>query len=147
MRPISPRKSQSTANTPCLRFTIRSNSIISHYSTSGNNVATASVHNYMVVTESAKARIHSQSIRKQRPSKPERKRAGSMKKYLSYPIHETYSLNAAYGYSQNLRSPIFKSLQVSYLGMEQQSNYSCYTESLGGEMSPCSTTDLRRWLR
>ncbi|XP_016505402.1 protein IQ-DOMAIN 18-like [Nicotiana tabacum] len=146
MRPTSPRKSQSTANTPCLRSTTRSNSIMSRYSTSGNDAATA-VPNYMAATESAKARIRSQSTPKQRPSTPERERVGSVKKRLSYPIPEPYSLNATYGYSQNLRSPSFKSLQAAYLGMEQQSNYSCYTDSLGGEISPCSTTDLRRWLR
>lgn len=136
MRPTSPRKSQSTANTPCLRSTSRSNSLMSRYSTSGND---ASVPNYMAATESAKARIRSQSTPKQRPSTPERERVGSVKKRLSYPIPEPYS--------QNLRSPSFKSLQAAYVGMEQQSNYSCYTDSLGGEISPCSTTDLRRWLR
>lgn len=141
MRPTSPRKSQSTANTPCLRNTSRSNSIMSRYSTSGND---ASVPNYMAATESAKARIRSQSTPKQRPSTPERERVGSVKKRLSYPIPEPYSLNSAYGYSQNLRSPSFKSLQAAYVGMEQKS---CYTDSLGGEISPCSTTDLRRWLR
>ncbi|XP_015083463.1 protein IQ-DOMAIN 1-like [Solanum pennellii] len=138
MRSTSPRKSQSTANTPCLRSTSRSNSIMSRYSTSGND---ASVPNYMAATESAKARIRSQSTPKQRPSTPERERVGSVKKRLSYPIPEPYT---AYGYSQNLRSPSFKSLQAAYVGMEQQS---CYTDSLGGEISPCSTTDLRRWLR
>ncbi|KAJ8568306.1 hypothetical protein K7X08_027839 [Anisodus acutangulus] len=147
MRPTSPRKSQSTANTPSLRSISRSNSIVSRYSTSGNDAAAASVPNYMAATESAKARICSQSTPKQRPSTPERERVGSVKKCLSYPIPEPYSLNAAYGYSQNLRSPSFKSHQASYVGMEQQSNYSCYTDSLGGEISPCSTTDLRRWLR
>ncbi|CAN4077467.1 unnamed protein product [Withania somnifera] len=147
LRPTSPRKSQSTANTPCLRSTSRSNSITSRYSTSGNDAAAASVPNYMAATESAKARIRSQSTPKQRPSTPERERVGSVKKRLSYPIPEPYSLNAAYGYSQNLRSPSFKSLQAAYIGTEQQSNYSSYTDSLGGEISPCSTTDLRRWLR
>ncbi|KAK4369648.1 hypothetical protein RND71_013440 [Anisodus tanguticus] len=146
MRPTSPRKSQSTANTPSLRSISRSNSIVSRYSTSGHDAAAASVPNYMAATESAKARICSQSTPKQRPSTPERERVGSVKKCLSYPIPEPYSLNAAYGYSQNLRSPSFK-IQASYVGMEQQSNYSCYTDSLGGEISPCSTTDLRRWLR
>lgn len=111
---------------------------MSRYSTSGND---ASVPNYMAATESAKARIRSQSTPKQRPSTPERERVGSVKKRLSYPIPEPYT---GYGYSQNLRSPSFKSLQAAYVGMEQQS---CYTDSLGGEISPCSTTDLRRWLR
>ncbi|XP_060206706.1 protein IQ-DOMAIN 18-like [Lycium barbarum] len=148
IRPTSPRKSQSTANTPCLRSTSRSNSIMSRYSISGIDAAAASVPNYMAATESAKARIRSQSTPKQRPSTPERERVGSVKKRLSYPIPEPYSVNGTYGYSQNLRSPSFKSLQAAYLGMEQQSNYSCYTDSLGGEIySPCSTTDLRRWLR
>ncbi|KAA8525084.1 hypothetical protein F0562_007052 [Nyssa sinensis] len=51
-------------------------------------------------------------------------------------------------YSQSLRSPSFKSVQAGHVGMERQSNVSsCYTDSIGGEISPCSTTDLRRWLR
>nr|GME05671.1 protein IQ-DOMAIN 1-like [Ipomoea batatas] len=104
-----------------------------------------SVPNYMAATESAKARVRSQSAPRQRPSTPERERIGSVKKRLSYLIPEPYPLNT--GYSQNLRSPSFKSVQAGYVGMEQQSNYSCNTDSIGGEISPCSTTDLKRWLR
>lgn len=103
--------------------------------------------NYMAATESAKARIRSQSAPRQRPSTPERDRPGSAKKRLSFPIPDPYA-----GNGQNLRSPSFTSVNESsyaYMGVEQQSNYSSYyTESIaGGEVSPCSTTDLRRWLR
>ncbi|KAI3453308.1 hypothetical protein Pfo_009971 [Paulownia fortunei] len=156
VRPASPRclkeeKSYSTANTPSLRSTQRLNSSISRYSTSVNDAtANASIPNYMAATESAKARIRSQSAPRQRPSTPERERGGSAKKRLSYPIPEPYCVNFGFGcnsLSQNLRSPSFKSVQAGYVGMEEQSNYSCYTESIGGEISPCSTTDLRRWLR
>lgn len=157
IRPASPRclkeeKSYSTANTPSLRAsTPRSNSNILRYSTSGNDGGGGgSIPNYMAATESAKARIRSQSAPRQRPATPERERGGSARKRLSYPIPEPYCVNFGFGcngFSQNLRSPSFKSVQAGYVGMEEQSNYSCYTESIGGEISPCSTTDLRRWLR
>lgn len=109
--------------------------------------------NYMAATESAKARVRSQSAPRQRPSTPERERIGSAKKRLSYPVPpDSYSVgtgHGGYGHHQHLRSPSFKSVSGAHLGIiEQQSNYSsCYTESLGGEISPSSTGDLRRWLR
>ncbi|XP_074263453.1 protein IQ-DOMAIN 18-like [Silene latifolia] len=105
-----------------------------------NNTSTGSIPNYMAATESAKARIRSQSAPRQRPSTPERDRPGTgggagPKKRLSFPNPDQYG-------AHSLKSPSFKSV------MEQQSNYSsCCTESIGGEISPCSTTDLRRWLR
>lgn len=106
--------------------------------------------NYMAATESAKARFRSQSATRQRPSTPERERSGSVKKRLSYLVPEPYS-NVGIGgsgFGQNLRSPSFKSVQAGFLGVEHGSNLSsCYTESVGGEISPCSTTDLRRWFR
>lgn len=100
---------------------------------------------YMAATESAKARVRSQSAPRHRPSTPERDRPGTgsaagVKKRLSFPNPDPYS-GMGYG-SYNLRSPSFKSV------MEQQSIYSsCCTDSLGGEISPSSTSDLRRWLR
>ncbi|KAI8569911.1 hypothetical protein RHMOL_Rhmol02G0314600 [Rhododendron molle] len=145
VRSASPRcpkeeRSYSTANTPCL--------VSRHGSELGAwNYA---MPNYMAATESAKARFRSQSATRQRPSTPERERSGSVKKRLSYLVPEPYS-NVGIGgsgFCQNLRSPSFKSVQAGFLGVEHGSNLSsCYTESVGGEISPCSTTDLRRWFR
>ncbi|KAM7257069.1 hypothetical protein ACFE04_012810 [Oxalis oulophora] len=92
--------------------------------------------NYMAATESAKAKARSQSAPRNRPGTPER-----VRKRLSYPAPEQ---------PHNLRSPSFKSVQAGcYYGTltENQSNYSVYSGSCyGGELSPCSTTDLR-WLK
>lgn len=155
VRSASPRfvredKSENTSQTPSLR---------SNYYYSGNLVqqqegrsgASGSyggegncLPNYMAATESAKARLRSQSAPRQRASTPERERekgVGCAKKRLSFPVADPIGHGV-------LRSPSFKSVSGTYLGMEQQSNYSsCCTESLGGEISPSSTTDLRRWLR
>lgn len=156
IRPGSPRrlikeeKSYSTANTPSTRSLQRLNSnLISRYSVSANEGtgnSTANIPSYMAATESAKARVRSQSAPRQRPSTPERERTnGVAKKRLSFPVpNSDYNNAAAYGYSQNLRSPSFKSVQAGHVGMEQ---HSYYTDSIGGEISPCSTTDLRRWFR
>ncbi|XP_048236088.1 protein IQ-DOMAIN 17 [Ricinus communis] len=118
-------------------------------SSNNSNASTATLPNYMAATESAKARIRSQSAPRQRPSTPERDRVGSAtaKKRLSFPVPDPY--NVGMGYGHGLRSPSFKSVSgVHFGGLEQQSNYSsCCTESLGGEISPSSTSDLRRWLR
>ncbi|CAH9089562.1 unnamed protein product [Cuscuta epithymum] len=140
-------KSYSTANTPCLRAP--STRVASRYSTSSNEVSVP-VPNYMAATESAKARIRSQSAPRQRPSTPEMERGGSVKKRLSYLIPESSPLiNGETTYGRNLRSPSFKSVQAGYVGMENYSStYSCQTDSIGGEISPSSTTDLKkRWLR
>ncbi|XP_070009453.1 protein IQ-DOMAIN 17 isoform X1 [Nicotiana sylvestris] len=111
----------------------------------------APIPNYMAATESALARIRSQSAPRQRPSTPERDRAGSAKKRLSFPVPDRYGnipIGYGAGYEHSLRSPSFKSLNGVHFVYEQQSNYSsCCTESLGGEISPSSTSDLRRYLR
>lgn len=160
-RRVKEEKSFSTANSPSLRsFTPHQRlkfTAIPEYKDANNEVdANYSLPNYMAATESAKARVRSQSAPRQRPSTPERERGGSgggggglAKKRLSYPVPEPYYINSngeycCYG---NLRSPSFKSLQAGYLGMERNSCQSCYTDSIAGENSPCSTTDLRRWFR
>ncbi|MCE3215154.1 IQ calmodulin-binding motif domain containing protein, expressed [Datura stramonium] len=149
VRSASPRcsrdeRSYSTAQTPSLR---PNNNYSFNNSSHQRNRLTSSaapIPSYMAATESALARIRSQSAPRQRPSTPERDRAGSAKKRLSFPVPERYGA----GYEHSLRSPSFKSLSGVHFGYEQQSNYSsCYTESLGGEISPSSTSDLRRYLR
>nr|GMD36409.1 protein IQ-DOMAIN 1 [Ipomoea batatas] len=149
------RNSYHTAQTPSLRpnnYYCNNNGGL-YQQARGANVATI-MPNYMAATESAKARIRSQSAPRQRPSTPERERIGigSAKKRLSFPVNNNAAGDEGYGmggYLHNLRSPSFKSV-VSAFGYEQQSNYSscCGTESIGGggEVSPC-TSDLRRWLR
>ncbi|KAB1999036.1 hypothetical protein ES319_D12G133200v1 [Gossypium barbadense] len=142
------RTSFSSSQTPSLRSNYYYTGRVStQASTSINNATT--LPNYMAATESAKARIRSQSAPRQRPSTPERDRIGSARKRLSFPVLEPYGIGMGYGgYGHSLRSPSFKSVSRSQFGLERQSNYSsCCTESLGGEMSPSSTSDLRRWLR
>lgn len=144
--------SQQISQTPSLRsnyyytgnFTYHQNGRIGTSTTSSG----ATLPNYMAATESAKARSRSQSAPRQRPSTPERDRGvgSAAKKRLSFPAPP----EPHYCYGHSLRSPSFKSVSGSRLcGLEQQSNYSsCCTDSLGGgEISPSSTTDLRRWLR
>lgn len=136
-----------TSNTPSLRsnysFTARTDYSVCTATTTATTTTNAALPNYMAITESAKARIRSQSAPRQRPSTPEKDRTGSARKRLSFPVPPQPI--------ESLRSPSFKSIGGSQLGaLEQQSNYSsCCTESIGGggEISPASTSDYRRWLR
>ncbi|GMH00376.1 hypothetical protein Nepgr_002215 [Nepenthes gracilis] len=159
VRSASPRcvredRTYRSAQTPSLRSNYYYNgSLHPHHHNRGGGTSGA-VPNYMAATESAKARLRSQSAPRQRPSTPERERTvGSAKKRLSFPVPDPSSCgvgHGGYGHSNiNLRSPSFKSVSGVNLGMmEQQSIYSsCCTDSLGGEISPSSTGDLRRWLR
>ncbi|XP_058085759.1 protein IQ-DOMAIN 17-like [Magnolia sinica] len=113
--------------------------------------AASAIPNYMAATESAKARVRSQSAPRQRPMTPERERGSggcSAKKRLSFPAPESYGSGGSGGggFGDKLRSPSFKSVQM--MMMEQQSNRSsCCTDSFTGEVSPSSTSDLRRWMR
>lgn len=168
VRSASPRcvrddRSSNASQTPSLRSNYYYNGGVVHQhsrgstSTSGGNVGGSTLPNYMAATESAKARIRSQSAPRQRPSTPDRERGGgggggvgSVKKRLSFPAPDPFSMGGyGGGYGHSLRSPSFKSVvSGSRFGLEQQSNYSsCCTESHGGEVSPSSTSDLRRWLR
>ncbi|XVE64589.1 hypothetical protein DITRI_Ditri07aG0112700 [Diplodiscus trichospermus] len=133
----------SAANTPSLASTFCTTNGMSRY-----GISSSTVPNYMVATESAKAKARSQSTPRQRPSTPERERGGSLaKKRLSYPAPENHVGIGCSSFSQNLRSPSFKSAFEGHYGMEKESFYSSYyTESFGSEISPCSTTDLR-WLK
>lgn len=116
-----------------------------------------SVPNYMAATESAKARVRSQSAPRQRPATPERDRAmsagGGAKKRLSYPAPPVSSVVDPYGgggYAGSLRSPSFKSAAGRFSSEQRSTVSSSCAESLvGGDVvvSPSSTTDLRRWLR
>ncbi|KAM1128583.1 hypothetical protein ACFX13_039211 [Malus domestica] len=106
--------------------------------------------NYMAATESAKAKARSLSTPKTRPSTPERERgSGSAKKRLLYPVsaepqhHNCVGIDCS-SFSQNSRSPSFKSVQNN--GYDGRENLSSYADTLGGEISPCSTTDLW-WLK
>lgn len=155
VRSASPRcqredRSPHTSQTPSLRSNSFYNGGLHQQGRAGTSTG-PTLPNYMAATESAKARVRSQSAPRQRPSTPERERGvGSAKKRLSFPAPDPYGVGMGCGsYGHNLRSPSFKSVSGSHFGgLEQQSNYSsCYTESLGGEISPSSTSDLRRWLR
>lgn len=153
VRSASPRcprddRTYNTSQTPSLRSNYYYTGNV-HQQSRGGASSSGTLPNYMAATESAKAKARSQSAPRQRPSTPERDRVGSAKKRLSFPVPEPYGVAMGYGnHGQNLRSPSFKSVAGSHFGLEQQSNYSsCYTDSIGGEISPSSTSDLRRWLR
>ncbi|XP_062190931.1 protein IQ-DOMAIN 18-like [Phragmites australis] len=114
--------------------------------------STTAVPSYMAATESAKARVRSQSAPRQRPATPERDRllalgagSGGVKKRLSFPVPlDPYGG----GYAQSLRSPSFKSAAGRFTSEQRSNVSSSCAESLGGDVvSPSSTTDLRRWLR
>ncbi|KAK6948010.1 protein of unknown function DUF4005 [Dillenia turbinata] len=143
-------RSYSTAYTPNFSSANYIKTTAGRHGVANAGLDTAPTPNYMAATESAKAKARSQSAPRQRPSTPERERGGSTKKRLTYPVLEPHNgvTTGCTSFSQNLRSPSFKSCRGGRLGIEQKSNLStCYTDSTGGEISPSSTTDLRRWLR
>lgn len=136
--PLNTRPIQARSASP--RFINSSNTpnLTAFYNYTGHGVTRhqeTTIPNYMAATESARARIRSQSAPRQRPGTPEKDRNGSVKKRLSYPVPDPY-------YCGSLRSPSFKSAMGRVEHMSNVSASSC----CGGELSPSSTTDLR-WLR
>lgn len=138
---------------------------ISGYNAAG---AAAAKPNYMAATASAMARFRSQSAPKQRPSTSTTEReklvGSGAKKRLSFPVPPTTDhqcgnsegnkdhINIVYDY--NSGSDHHPSSRSGHghgghlAGMEQKSNISyCYADSLGEEIFPPSTNDLRKWLR
>ncbi|XVE58284.1 hypothetical protein DITRI_Ditri04bG0158000 [Diplodiscus trichospermus] len=117
---------------------------------SGNAGAAAAMPNYMAATASAKARFRSQSAPKQRPSTPEREKVGSAKKRLSFPVPDQCGFDGSKDqvYDYNSGSPSYRSGHGGHFGLEQRSSMSsCYADSLGEEIFPPTTNDLRKWLR
>ncbi|KAE8662322.1 hypothetical protein F3Y22_tig00113548pilonHSYRG00106 [Hibiscus syriacus] len=113
-------RSSVSSQTPSLRSNYHyTDRVDTHASGSGNNVAM--LLNYMAATESAKARI----------------RDGRGAGRVEFVAAPNSGIRTGYGgYVRNLRSPSFRSVAESHLGLEQQSNYSsCYTESHGSEIS------------
>ncbi|CAA6663161.1 unnamed protein product [Spirodela intermedia] len=140
VRSASPRLAAPPAYTP------RPSSYYHYYGSGGlrHHQTSAAVPNYMAATESAKARLRSQSTPRHRPSTPEREHAAAtVRKRLAFPVSDGYFAGGGrvVDFSQSLRSPSFKST------MEQRSTVSSCAESLPGEVSPSSTTELRRRLR
>ncbi|KAL4324354.1 hypothetical protein GQ457_11G032300 [Hibiscus cannabinus] len=92
----------------------------------------AAVPNYMAATASTMARFRTQSAPKHRPSTPERENLGSAKKCLFFPVGMEESYGSSHGGQHN----------------NNKSNMSsCYADSLGEEIFPPPTNDLRKWLR
>lgn len=156
--PSSHYSYQSTNSTAGLRLHYQQVQNQFHYQQQHPPVQAIPVPNYMAATESAKARVRSQSAPRQRSSTPERDRSsvGLAKKRLSFPAPEPYDgggsvTGSGVGYSskQEHRGSNMKNvMNGGRFGSEQRSNVSSScTDSFGGEISPSSTTDLRRWLR
>lgn len=109
---------------------------------------------YMAATESAKAKAQARSQstpRQSRPCTPERERGSAARKRLSYPVLLVPNEHRN-SFSHTLTSPSFKSVQnydyYNYnYGSGVENLSSCYADStIGRDISPCSTTDLR-WFK
>ncbi|KAG7980428.1 hypothetical protein I3843_05G182000 [Carya illinoinensis] len=100
---------------------------------SGGDGAASPMPNYMAATASAKARFRSQSAPRQRPSTPEREKAGSARKRLSFLVPDDPCEGPGDGGHD--------------LGMERSSDMSfCCRDSRGDQRSPPSRNYLGRFL-
>lgn len=116
-----------------------------------SRAAGAAQPSYMAATESAKARIRSQSAPRNRPSTPEREKAGPAKKRLFFQPPDSNNVCDRVDHKL-MMSPRCseKSIYGGHFGMEQGSNiFSACTDSNDDddEISPPSLSDFRRWFR
>ncbi|KAK8486286.1 hypothetical protein V6N13_108891 [Hibiscus sabdariffa] len=101
----------------------------------------AAIPNYMAATASTMARFRSQSAPKHRPSTPEREKLGSAKKCLLFPVDVEESIkDEVYDYN-------YGSSHGGQHNNNKSNMSSCYADSLGEEIFPPPTNDLRKWLR
>ena len=107
----------------------------------------SSVPNYMAATESAKAKLRSQSTPRQRPGTPERESAAPARRRLAFAVPDSSLFSGRVDLLQSLRG------QGNFGGGRGRERYgedgdslvsSSCNGSFVGEVSPSSTTDLRR---
>ncbi|XP_039029053.1 protein IQ-DOMAIN 14-like [Hibiscus syriacus] len=96
------------------------------------NSCTHGIPNYMAATVSATARFRSQSAPKQRP--PEKEKVRCVKERLSFADPDQCGVRRCNDHVQDYNS-------------EHKSSLSSYPDSLGEEIFPPSTNDIKKWLR
>uniref|UniRef100_A0A7N0U678 DUF4005 domain-containing protein n=1 Tax=Kalanchoe fedtschenkoi TaxID=63787 RepID=A0A7N0U678_KALFE len=107
----------------------------------------------MAATESAKARVRSQSVPRHRSETPDGDKRGTVKKRLMFPVQDhDPCCEINFGDEDRARNLWTTRLPNQYDGIqsftEPRTNISsCCTDSNGGELSPPSINNLRIWLR